>query len=75
MDEISLEKRIVDHLKMYHLGKWVSPACATSVVTNNPLVFEALSNLIKRKIIDKKYVNNLPFVRYIEPYRKLRVVK
>ena len=74
MKENSLERQIIQHMKDHHLGKWVSPATVIGII-NDPGTFKALNNLIDGGIIEKKYVNKLPFIRYSEPFRHLKVIK
>lgn len=63
-----LKKEIVQRLKKYHSGKWVSPPVAIGSLY--PKAFQALESLIEEKIIDRKFVYvagcNAPLVRYVD---------
>jgi len=69
------EQEIVNYMQEFFPGKWVSPHAAVWKCTT-PGCFTALNNLIEEGIVEKKYIDGLPFVRYIKPYtRKLKAVK
>lgn len=71
---LSQEQQIINELREFHSGKWVS-SWAAVWNCETPGCFTALDNLVKAGIVEKKYINDRPFVRYIEPISKIKVIK
>ena len=55
-------KAIVANLRQYHCGKWVN--CAVAVGSLEPRAFMFLDTLVESGVIERKYINGLPLVRY-----------
>lgn len=57
-------KAIVANLRRYHSGKWVNSAVAIGSL--EPRAFMLLDELVNDGIIERKYINGYPLVRYTD---------
>lgn len=57
-------KAIVANMRRHHSGKWVN--CAVAIGSLEPRAFMLIDELVKHKIIERKYINGLPLVRYTD---------